>query len=71
MQGNYRPIRRADSAMKAVMTGEPNASVSNKVMLSLRVDADLKTRFKSECAARGVTMEDAGRQALQAWMRGE
>jgi hypothetical protein len=67
MQGNYKPLSRASAPVNAVLSGTRVAQ-TGKVMLSLRVDTELKNRFKAACAARGMTMEQAADEALCHWL---
>ncbi|MDN5978661.1 MULTISPECIES: hypothetical protein [Bifidobacterium] len=70
MQGNYRPMQRKAAPMDRVLSGRTTArGGSDKVMLSLRVDRDLKARFKAVCLERDVTMEEAGERAILDWLR--
>jgi hypothetical protein len=70
MQGNYKPMPRKAAPIDRVLSGESmSAGVSGKVMLSLRVDRDLKSRFKAACLERDVTMEEAGERAILDWLQ--
>ena len=66
--GNYKPLRRSSAPIDAVLSGSRSAVESGRVMLSLRVPSDLRTRFKAACVGRGLTMEQAGERALVEWL---
>ncbi|KFJ03126.1 MULTISPECIES: ribbon-helix-helix protein [Bifidobacterium] len=66
--GNYKPLQRSSAPIDAVMSGSRPAAESGRVMLSLRVPPDLRTRFKAACVGQGLTMEQAGEQALIEWL---
>lgn len=70
MQGNYKPMRRKAAPIGRVLSGQTTEDGKlDKVMLSLRVDRDIKARFKSTCLERDVTMEEAGGRAILNWLR--
>ncbi|MDF7641472.1 hypothetical protein PT279_07730 [Bifidobacterium sp. ESL0784] len=76
MQGNYTPIRRDSSPLKDVLNPQlddkgANGTSERKVMLSLRVPATLKRRFKAEASAQGRRMEKCLIEALNGWLESQ
>ncbi|WEV47626.1 hypothetical protein OZX62_05025 [Bifidobacterium sp. ESL0690] len=76
MQGNYTPIRRDPSPLKDVLNPQPDDKNANgvserKVMLSLRVPAILKRRFKAEASAQGRRMEECLIEAIGGWLESQ
>ncbi|MCT6836120.1 MAG: hypothetical protein M3036_00510 [Bifidobacteriales bacterium] len=77
MQGNYTPIRRDSSPLKDVLKPKPDndrdasGTSERRVMLSLRVPATLKRRFKAEASAQGRRMEECLIEAIGGWLESQ